>query len=238
MGPKARICISLERSWIYTLGAARITYQRLIWRAGGVPYRVHCPTSAAGPDIEDLAELAMRSADGLLLGGGSDVRLPQGRKDPEAICEESIRDRFELKLIEAADCRRLPILGICRGCQILNIARGGTLRVLDRSLVKRRHRSLCRHPVVLRGGSRIAEAIGRRRLPGVRSLHRRVVDRPGTGLRVSGRAPDGVTEAIESVSTRGDTAWCVGVQWHPELVAWISTEQTLIEQFVQQANHD
>jgi putative glutamine amidotransferase len=64
------------------------------------------------------------------------------------------------------------------------------------------------------------------------------VDRPGTGLRVSGRAPDGVTEAIESASNLGDSGWCVGVQWHPELVVWRNTDQNLIEEFVQQAKHD
>ena len=232
MQHRPRICVSLEPTWIHALGASRFTYQRLISRAGGVPRRVKCPADLSSSDILSYAQETIDHADGLLLGGGSDISIP-----PDAAVRfpgGSIRDQFELALVDRAFARRVPILGICRGCQLLNVARGGSLKTLRDARIRRRHRSLFKHPVVFRRGSRLAAILGHR-LSGVRSLHRLAVSMPGDGLCVTGRAADSVAEAIEDNPESSAMGWCVGLQWHPELTAGRNLDQPLIEEFVRQA---
>jgi putative glutamine amidotransferase len=114
-------------------------------------------------------------------------------------------DEAELDAAHAALQAGLPVLAICRGLQVLNVALGGTLRQHVEG-----HRGLD-HEVHVAPGSRVAAAMGSLR-PSVRSVHHQAVDRPGQGLVVTATHPDGTVEACELV---GD-AWVVGVQWHPE----------------------
>jgi putative glutamine amidotransferase len=153
-----------------------------------------------------------------------------------------VRDRFEIALIHEALRRRLPILGICRGCQLLNVALGGTLRTIRSDKRHRRyHNRLCAHGVALLRNSRLCRIVRTRRLWHIRSLHGQAVARPGRGLKVVARASDGVAEAIEhraTVHERAERPWIIGVQWHPELMPFKNQEHRLIDAFVRRAAWD
>jgi putative glutamine amidotransferase len=145
--------------------------------------------------------------DGLLLLGGGDVEPARyGAREVHPTVGGVVpeQDAGELAALRAALDLGMPVLAVCRGLQLLNVALGGTLHQhLDG------HR-LVEHPVEVEGGSRLAEAMGTLR-PTVHSVHHQAVDRVGDGLRVTARH-DGTVEACEL-----DTAaWVVGVQWHPE----------------------
>lgn len=231
-GAKPSICISLDHRWIYRLGADWFTYRRLIQRDGGAPLTV---TSSNGTDVvndgrSDGADVP--HFDGLPLGGGVDVALSTLESSSSASRSISQRDRFELGLIEQAVQHGRPILGICRGCQLLNVAFGGTLRSLPTTRLHRDFKRGLKHPVVIKRASRLHQILRTRRLAGVRSLHRQAVDKRGDAVRFVARGPDGVAEAIERVAGDGRQWWCIGVQWHPELVAWGSPDRELIASFV------
>jgi putative glutamine amidotransferase len=192
----------------------RADYVRSVARSGAVPLVLPpLPAEAANTVLDRL--------DGLLLSGGIDVdpalygrpRHPKlGRVDRE-------RDDFELALTRDALRRDLPILAICRGQQVLNVATGGTLiqdipselegAVTHAAPGKRTRRS---HPVEVVAGSKLHEILG----PGpltVNSFHHQAIDDLGAGLTISGRCPeDGVIEAVEMK----DRCFVLGVQWHPE----------------------
>jgi putative glutamine amidotransferase len=180
--------------------------------------------------------------DGLLLTGGGDV-------DPELYGEprhESVedaepgRDRFEIDLTRRALAADLPILAICRGAQVLNVATGGTLvqdipTAIDTTLAHTVEQpDAIAHGVDVVSGSRLEQAL--RRPPGaglcrVNSRHHQSVGRLGEGLVPSARAEDGVVEAVE----RRDASFCLGVQWHPENF-WRTGEFTgLFDSFIEAA---
>lgn len=213
---------------MYRLGVDWFTYRRLIRRAGGIPFTVH----HTGAELGFSGEAGARQFDGLLLGGGVDV--DPGIYEPNSTCgdNKNQRDAFELELINEAASRGRPILGICRGCQLLNVAFGGTLKTLPAVRLHRECRRCWQHPVVIRRTSRLHEILGTKRLPGVRSLHRQAVDQPGTTVRVVARSPDGIAEAIECKSLGNRELWCIGVQWHPELIAWGNPDQELMKSFI------
>ena len=144
------------------------------------------------------------------------------------------RDDFEIKLIQSAVKKRLPILGICRGCQILNVARGGTLRNLDdNKTLADIHFNSNGHPVTLAEGSRLEEISKTQRLAIVGSYHRQAVMRLGRNLRITATGPGGVIEAIEG-NAPGDP-WLVAVQWHPELAVGNEQQQKFLHAFVREA---
>ena len=156
--------------------------------------------------------------DGLLVSGGIDVDpLAYGaRRARETAETDPARDRFELGLLTAALERDLPLLGVCRGGQLLNVACGGTLEQhLPNVIGSDRHRhtpgSFADHEVELEPGSLAARAAGAERL-GVKSHHHQGLGEIGEGLLVTGRADDGVAEAIEAADRR----FALGVLWHPE----------------------
>jgi putative glutamine amidotransferase len=170
------------------------------------------------------AESWLADVDGLLLTGGGDVdpaiygEVPHDTFDPA----EPGRDGAELALVAAAVERSLPLLAICRGAQVLNVAAGGSL-VQDipsmvptalRHHVATPHDALA-HEISISPDSRLAGILGSRvRANGdlaVNSRHHQAVNRLAPGLRVVATAPDGVVEAIERPGP-----FCVGVQWHPE----------------------
>lgn len=186
------------------------------------------------PSIDPaFADLAVSRIDGLVISGGGDIdpaRYGQTNTDSSEI--DPIRDAWELALVEAATRRNIPVLGICRGLQILNVGLGGTLRQhvwgsqdhVHLWNEDRTHLASGYHDVALEGVLRELYGKDRRR---VNSLHHQAIDELGAGLKVVATAPDGVVEAIASV---GD--WpALAVQWHPErqldeepLFGWI-TEQ-------------
>ena len=191
-------------------------YLHSLARAGAVARVVEVTESAA-----DVAA----QVNGILLTGGGDVdpRLYGEPRHPATRDAEPGRDTFEIALVRAALEADLPLLAICRGAQVLNVATGGTLvqHIPDALAAPLAHAvpqpadGAC-HAVLLDPGSRLAAALGRadaaRSRCGVNSRHHQAVHRLGHGLAVSATADDGVIEGIE----RPEARFCVGVQWHPE----------------------
>ncbi|WP_165989499.1 gamma-glutamyl-gamma-aminobutyrate hydrolase family protein [Streptomyces sp. YIM 98790] len=184
-------------------------YHRLVQRSGGLAALLP-PDPAPG-----AAAAAVTRLDGLVVAGGPDVDParygagPGPRTGPPA----RRRDTWELALIGAALARRLPLLGICRGMQLLNVSRGGTLvQHLDG------HRGpagrFASHPVTPVPGTLLGSLLGDAAVT-VPAYHHQAVDRTGDGLTVSARAEDGTVEGLElPVDTHG---FALGVQWHPEM---------------------
>jgi len=168
-----------------------------------------------------FAEIVSR-VDGLVLTGGEDVAPARyGASRHERTDEpHDARDRTEIALLAAARTARLPVLAICRGLQLANVALGGTLvqdLPSERPSSTAHDRSDARttrvHEVAIAGGSRLSAAIGARTIA-VNSSHHQAVDRAAAGLTVTATAPDGVVEGAEW--TGDDDWWMLGVQWHPE----------------------
>jgi putative glutamine amidotransferase len=186
-------------------------YSVAIARAGGMAVALTC----GAPPEELVARL-----DGIVLSGGSDVDPRLYGSVPHALSTEldPERDRFEIGLVHAALAAGVPLLGICRGCQLLNVATGGTL-CADLPLGEGEAHGALNYPL----GARVHDV---RFEPGtiawdiygdaahVNTIHHQAVQTHGPDVRVSGRAPDGVVESIE---VAGQPA--LGVQWHPEFLA-------------------
>jgi len=166
------------------------------------------------------AAVILDSVSGLVLTGGEDVDPARyGEKRHEKIRSiNAARDATEIALIEEAKARGKPVLAICRGIQILNVALGGTLvqdipSQLDTKIAHdedspRNSRS---HDISIEPGSLIAKAVGTEHCT-VNSFHHQSVKRVADGMRVTARSPDGVIEGLEST----DDWWVIAVQWHPE----------------------
>jgi putative glutamine amidotransferase len=211
------ICAVRERArwafWDQTAHLVADTYVRAVQASGALA--VLFPVDARAP------EALLDRVDGLMVIGGADL-------DPEVYGQERsehtetsyrARDEFELALTRAALERGMPFLGICRGMQLLNVALGGTLNqhLVGEDGVPSHRRVIgtfdgTEHEIDLTPGSLAERALG-----GVtheaRCHHHQAIDRIGEGLTVSGRARDGVAEAIE---LNDGTGWALGVQWHPE----------------------
>jgi len=189
-------------------------YVDVIRKVGGVPMII--------PPIEEEVPEALEPLSALVLSGGGDVDpVHYGGIRHEAVYGVSEeRDRFELALARAALERRLPILCVCRGMQLLNVALGGNLveHIPDHygDEVQHRHQEHmpCTHAVRVEQDSRLADILGATDLD-VRSWHHQSVGKLGAGLRAVAWSPDGVIEAVES----SDHRFLVGVQWHPEMDA-------------------
>jgi putative glutamine amidotransferase len=169
----------------------------------------------------DSVNTILSRVDGLLLTGGEDVEPSLYGQPRSAHCGESnlARDKTEIALVQAAREMRLPLLAICRGPQLLNVALGGTLiqdipAEVPNALQHedRADRSARVHDVTIDSGSKLAEAVGDTRIT-VNSLHHQSVLEVAPALKVTARAPDGIVEGLESSS---DDWWVLAVQWHPE----------------------
>jgi len=204
------IGLSCDTAWHARAGVTTKSYEIALTRAGGKVRKLW-------PGDED-PEKILDSIDALLLAGGGDLD-PQlyGGTPGTAELVDRRRDDFELALIRGALRRDIPILGICRGIQILNVSQGGTVRNLrDQPKLARVHgitlHSMDAHPVEIAAKSKLAGILGAGRRD-ASSFHGQAIGRLGDGFQVSARAPDGVVEAIELPKQR----FVVGVQWHPEL---------------------
>jgi putative glutamine amidotransferase len=187
--------------------ALGLTYLEAIQRAGGMP--VVLPPLAPS----EVARLLDR-LDGICLSGGPDLDpAAYGARDrhPELGDVEPELDAFELAVARDADARGLPLLGVCRGAQTLNVARGGTLHQDVGGHRQSELASVPTHDVTIVPRSRTSRIMGASRLK-VNSFHHQAVDEPGEGLCVAARAHDGTVEAIECRAH----PFLIGVQWHAE----------------------
>ena len=198
------------------------SYMNALTQAGAVP--VLLPLTFD----ETLEDRVLDMCSGILFTGGNDLdpALYGEEKRPSCGEMEPERDGFELRLFEKARERKMPILAICRGIQLVNVAMGGTLyqdlqdQRLD-TIEHRRHDKPAEgvHHVNIREGSRLYEAVGCENIR-VNSRHHQAIKDLAPGLRVCAAAPDGLTEGVEG---EGD-AWLLGVQWHPESMVGHSPE--------------
>lgn len=195
----------------------KTAYAEAVLRAGGLPLVL--PVSHDASVVEAYLD---RVSAVVVTGGAFDV-------PPEAYGEapreglgplKPARTAFETMVLQSALRRKLPLLGICGGMQLLNVVLGGTLyQDLRRDFPaakeheQRNARSQPSHPVEVRDGSVLAEVLGRGQLM-VNSTHHQAVSKLAPGVTLSAAAPDGVVEAIEST----EHPFALGVQWHPELL--------------------
>lgn len=178
-------------------------YTRSVYAAGGLP--IHLPVEADPADYLDLV-------DGIALSGGADVEPSRYGHENTASDTEPERDAFEFGLLAGAVERGVPLLGICRGLQVLNVYTGGTLNqsvpAHARYDVPTDDRS---HRITFDTSTRIGELYGESFVSN--SLHHQTVDELGSGLTLAGRADDGTVEALEL-----DGHDVIAVQWHPEML--------------------
>jgi gamma-glutamyl-gamma-aminobutyrate hydrolase PuuD len=186
-----------------------LAYVRAVEAAGGRPLLV--------PPSTDGVEETLDALDGLLLSGGADLDPESygAEAHPETNGVRPERDRAELVLLEAALARDMPVLAVCRGSQVLNVARGGDLvQHLPEVLGSERHKEtpgvFADHGVKILPDTKLHDVIGTH--APVKSHHHQGYGRLGEGLRESARAEDGTVEAIEDPSRR----FALGVLWHPE----------------------
>jgi putative glutamine amidotransferase len=212
-------------------------YRQSILHVGGEPRTL---------DSSMAIEAALTGIDGLMLTGGGDVAPSRYGEVAHATVEEAEagRDEFEIALVLAARARKLPILAICRGVQVLNVACGGTLvqdipsqivGALTHSLPVPQHQPYdLAHEVWVDKDSLLARLMRERLVDEaleVNSRHHQAVKNVARGFVVTATAPDGVIEVIEDPEAR----FCLGVQWHPENFFRTGEFRALFEGFVEAA---
>jgi putative glutamine amidotransferase len=205
-----------------------LKYAEAVARAGGV-------VTTVAPLGEHLARVAslVAAADGVLIQGGGDVdpaRYGAAKRSDTVYGIVEAHDDFEIAVVREAVRQDKPLLAICRGIQVLNVALGGTLHQdLGDVLADRESHWNTYHPVALDEGSRVAAAMDTQHPARSHSYHHQALDKVADGLRVTGRAPDGMIEAVEHRAC----GWIVGVQWHPEDdAADTADQQRLFDAFV------
>jgi putative glutamine amidotransferase len=216
-----------EASWgVWRLPAALIPlgYVDAIERAGGRALVI--------PPAEDGVEETLDALDAIVFSGGADVDPVHygAEPHPETDTPQARRDAGEMALLHAALERDMPTLAICRGFQLLNVARGGDLvQHLPEEVGHHDHKQIpgefAVHPVEVKDGSRLGEIVGS--TPQVTSHHHQALGRVGDGLVETAWAADGTLEGVEDPSQR----FVVGVQWHPE----VGEDAALFEALVEQA---
>ncbi|MFF8872174.1 gamma-glutamyl-gamma-aminobutyrate hydrolase family protein [Streptomyces massasporeus] len=203
--------------WELEAALLPVGYPRLIQRAGGL-------AAMLPPDDTRFAAEAVARLDGLVIAGGPDVDPVRygAEREPRTGPPAPERDAWELALIEAALAARVPLLGICRGMQLLNVALGGTLvQHIDG------HAEVVGvfggHAVKPVPGSLYAGVVPEESF--VPTYHHQAVDRLGEGLVPSAYAADGTVEAVELPYAD----WVLGVQWHPEMGEDVRVMRALVE---------
>ncbi|MDT0389978.1 gamma-glutamyl-gamma-aminobutyrate hydrolase family protein [Streptomyces sp. DSM 41921] len=203
--------------WELEAALLPVGYPRLVQRAGGL-------AAMLPPDDPQRAAEAVARLDGLVIAGGPDVEPVRygAEREPRTGPPAPERDAWELALIDAALAAGVPLLGICRGMQLLNVALGGTLvQHLDG------HAEVVGvfggHPVKPVPGTLYAGIVPEE--ASVPTYHHQAVDRLGEGLVPSAYAADGTVEAVELPAP----AWALGVQWHPEMGDDVRVMRALVE---------
>lgn len=214
--------------------ALNLSYTRAVSAAGGVP--VILPYTLSEEELIPALELC----DGFIVPGGGDMssRFFHESPHPCAGTEDLNLDRLELAALDYLFRHGVPTLGICRGCQVMNVFAGGSIyqdlpSQYGEGLIRHRQtgdRGVPTHAVALTAGSRLAELLGEKKVY-TNSMHHQAVRVPGKGFAVSAAAEDGVIEAIE----HENGVW-TGVQWHPEeLLSTVPPMLTIFTELVDKA---
>ncbi|MFB6372492.1 MAG: gamma-glutamyl-gamma-aminobutyrate hydrolase family protein [Bradymonadaceae bacterium] len=192
-----------------------------LMRAGARPYLI--PFAPEGADVETTLDEMMAGMDGLVLHGGADVAPESYGSEPieEAWSGDAVRDAYETELVEAALDRDRPVLGVCRGLQLINVALGGTLyqdiaTQVDGAIS---HRDRDRyddhtHAVAFEPGARLRSIYGGAEGGEAISVHHQAIRELGDELVVEARSPE--DEIVEAVRLERPNRYVFGVQWHPE----------------------
>jgi putative glutamine amidotransferase len=210
-------------------------YTRSVIEAGGLPLII--PTDFP---LEELADLRQR-LDGILLTGGGDVDPSRyrGKQHPNLIFVSEARDSLEIELTKLAVQTNWPVLGVCRGMQVMNVALHGTLYThlptqisskLDHNTPYDQGRNFIAHEVTIEAGTHLADILGKSKLP-VNSFHHQAVKTTAPTLKISAHATDGLVEGVELP----DLKFFIGVQWHPECIQEYKEQQLLFQAFIQAA---
>jgi putative glutamine amidotransferase len=210
-------------AWVEPSAVVPLAYVRAVEHAGGRPLVV--------PPSEDGIEETLGVLDGIVFSGGSDLHpeLYDADPHPETTDVREERDRAELALLSAALERDMPVLAVCRGSQVLNVARGGDLvqhlpEIVGHERHKHKPGEFSDHEVRLDVETRVGGLLGER--APVKSHHHQGFGRIGEGLRQVGWADDGTVEALEDPAKR----FVVGVLWHPEEGEDFALFEALVEQ--------
>jgi len=198
-------------------------YAQAIADAGGVPLVI--------PPVADMSEVA-GLIDGWLIPGGRDIDAANFGEENHPACELQDPSRYaaEKALFEAAD-PNLPILGICYGCQFLNVVRGGSLiQHLPDVPGADIHTGGPRQEYEVSDRSKLREVVQEDRISGV-SYHHQAIKKPGGNIQIVAKSTDGTIEAIEAT----DRPWLIGVQWHPERTLESPESIRLFAKFVDSA---
>ncbi len=236
MKPLIGITMNLEVQPSRNLNVLDQDYGKAVAQAGGIPV----PILGIESSIPDL----VKQLDGFLFTGGDDLH-PRFYKEKllkgaSTSLSPDMRTEFEIKLFKHAAKMKKPVLGICHGAQLINVALGGSLyQDISRQIRKTIRHSPAKksekvyHPVSIFEGTRICHIIGDCQFGkcsiSVRSSHHQSIKNPGKGLRLSAVSSDGVCEALESRSQKN---FLVAVQWHPEKTINDRYTKKLFEAFV------
>jgi len=208
-------------------------YINFIIKAGGVP--VVLPVI----DDIDVAKSLWETLDGFIVTGGNDV-------DPDLYGERIIkevglldlqRDRYEIELVKYAVGKDIPILGICRGCQVFNVAFDGSLHQdlpkdgFEHHCILVKPRNIASHSINVEKGTLLFDIIGKEKV-GTNSFHHQAVKEPGKGLTVQAKSDDGVIESIWYSKNK----FAMATQWHPEMMYDNSDMQKIANRLVKEAS--
>jgi putative glutamine amidotransferase len=208
-----------------------LTYVEAVRRAGAIPVLI--------PPQPENAEQLMRELDGFLLAGGEDCDpLVYGEERHPTVVEtmDARRQANDLALAEAARKHEVPMLGICLGLQVMNVAAGGTLiqDIDSQHDTEIQHASVpedrARHDVIIEKGTQLASVLPAVEL-NVNSSHHQAIRKVGQGLRVTALAPDGIVEGVEDPKH----PFYLGVQWHPEDMTGEGSASALFAAFIEAA---
>jgi len=212
-----------------------ISYCEAITKAGGIPVILAVAK-------QEMAEHWISICDGIILSGGEDIDPFSYHEEPHPKLEKTKleRDQFEISLVQEARKKKVPVLAICRGMHVLNVALGGTLLQDIESIVpnciqhtQKASSETASHSVKINKNSLLFSILGLHAVR-VNSFHHQAVNNLAPGIKVTARAFDGIIEAIEAMNMEEN--WLLGVQWHPEEMGDNFQMDRLFAEFIKACN--